>query len=838
MKKRLLALVLTLAMVFGLMSTAVLADDGADATHICGGSDCLVCNVADKINALPASDSITLDNAAAVTDQIHAIDRIKVDLTDSQYEELLTLVDQGDNGSGGGLGVPVRYMEAVEAIRNLTGGGSLYIGKSFISADGSTVDVSGATVQLRVTNVDSNASQTLTMSTMPGQMNTLSADADYYSESASGWTYKYILPAGTYRIEEISDSGAVVNGQAFVTTSTSYSVNGTESTDGATVTIAAGNSYTLDMVNGAGSTDLTVKFVDKDENPVEGAELTLESDENTYAFNDEYGYTASVKNLMNDSYLLTITTVPEGYKVSETNFDLNLTNPSVNELPEGVTYEYNYQEGTLTIMLTPSVYDVKVSAIDPDGNPLSGVHFQVINKDYEVEHEADNDTTGAYTADRLEPDTYILLATQVPDGYRLPELITFTLDEDGTVTIDDGPNGKINDDGVLQVTLEKKLSLTFTSDLTLVYGQAVPSHVKITYTETGEPYTGISFAGLPFQLITDYQPGDPVGTYKATVSAAEGALETIKSNYNATFQEGTITVTKKELTADDFEVTVQNKTEDGTTDAVITAKVKADSLVGEDALTVTVTGSFADAKVGENKTVSYTITGIQGDAAQNYKLSGPLTGTLTASIKAPSDTGCDGGKDCPSRAFTDLSAALDKDADIWWHEAIDYALTNKLMQGMGNGLFEPDRNLSRAMIVQVLYNLEGKPDYKTDKSFDDVGDDAWYTEATLWAAENDIVEGYGNGKFGPEDDITREQMAAVLYRYARFKGIDVSAQGDLTSFTDGAKTSDWAKEEMQWAVQVGLLQGNGDGTLNPLGAATRAEVAQIFMNFCTKILKK
>ena len=131
MKKRMLSMLLAIVMVVGMLPVEALA---MDAAHTCGG-DCLVCRVADSINALPAADEITAENAAAVIDAIHAIDRIKVELTDDEYDELLTLVDQGENEAGGGLGVPVRYMEAVEAIRAF-GGNTLAITKKFANYDG------------------------------------------------------------------------------------------------------------------------------------------------------------------------------------------------------------------------------------------------------------------------------------------------------------------------------------------------------------------------------------------------------------------------------------------------------------------------------------------------------------------------------------------------------------------------------------------------------------------------------------------------------------------------------------------------------------------------------
>lgn len=187
---------------------------------------------------------------------------------------------------------------------------------------------------------------------------------------------------------------------------------------------------------------------------------------------------------------------------------------------------------------------------------------------------------------------------------------------------------------------------------------------------------------------------------------------------------------------------------------------------------------------------------------------------------------------CPSADYTDV------DIDAWYHTAIDYAIENSLMNGIGNNLFAPDSNLSRAMLVQVLWNLEGNPDVSAITEYSDVTSDAWYYNAVQWATAENIVGGYGNGIYGPEDDITREQMALMLYRYAQYKGYDTTQSGaDTQDFTDYADISDWALEGMTWAVNAGLLNGKGNGILDPTGNATRAEVAQILMNFCENIVE-
>lgn len=185
---------------------------------------------------------------------------------------------------------------------------------------------------------------------------------------------------------------------------------------------------------------------------------------------------------------------------------------------------------------------------------------------------------------------------------------------------------------------------------------------------------------------------------------------------------------------------------------------------------------------------------------------------------------------CPSKAFSDL------DADAWYHEGVDYALTNGLMNGVGGGKFEPDGQLTRAQLVTVLYRAAGEPDTgKQVNPFTDVADDTWYTKAVIWAANNGIVNGVAKNTFAPDDSITREQIAAMLYRYA---GAEAAKEDKLSAFPDAAKTSDWAKEALNWAVASGLINGvadaNGTASLEPQATATRAQIATILMRWLEK----
>ena len=180
--------------------------------------------------------------------------------------------------------------------------------------------------------------------------------------------------------------------------------------------------------------------------------------------------------------------------------------------------------------------------------------------------------------------------------------------------------------------------------------------------------------------------------------------------------------------------------------------------------------------------------------------------------------------------FTDVASSE------WYYEAVQYVYNNELMNGMSATTFEPNSTTTRGMIVTMLYRLENEPT-AASAGFTDVAAGQWYTDAVNWAAANNIVNGYGDDQFGPTDTITREQMAAILYRYAQYKGYDVTASADLSAYTDAANISSYAVSAMQWAVSEGLINGITDTTLVPGGSATRAQVAAILMRFCENVAK-
>ena len=178
--------------------------------------------------------------------------------------------------------------------------------------------------------------------------------------------------------------------------------------------------------------------------------------------------------------------------------------------------------------------------------------------------------------------------------------------------------------------------------------------------------------------------------------------------------------------------------------------------------------------------------------------------------------------------FTDVS---EKD---WFYGDVMFVYENGLMLGTSKTLFSPYGTATRGMMATILWRMEGSPAPKGKNSFTDVEAGKWYADAITWTAENGIFAGYGKDKFGPDDPITREQLAAIFYRYADYKGYDLTVKGNLDKFKDADKITDYAKTAMQWAVGSGLVKGKSGNLLDPQGTATRAEIAAMLHRFIEK----
>ena len=215
-------------------------------------------------------------------------------------------------------------------------------------------------------------------------------------------------------------------------------------------------------------------------------------------------------------------------------------------------------------------------------------------------------------------------------------------------------------------------------------------------------------------------------------------------------------------------------------------------------------------KVTQNPDGTYTFTQPDGKV------------TITVTFR------CDGGELCPGHHLTDVSK------DAWYHAAVDYVVKQGIMEGMSATTFSPNTEVTRAQAVQILYNLEGQPDISDENlgyPYEDVNAEEWYGNAVYWARLTGVATGYGDGTFQPGDSITRQEFAQMLYNYAKYKGYDLTAEGDLSTFPDAGSIADWAEAAMSWANGNELINGHDDGTIDAAGTAIRAQAASILMRF-------
>ena len=226
---------------------------------------------------------------------------------------------------------------------------------------------------------------------------------------------------------------------------------------------------------------------------------------------------------------------------------------------------------------------------------------------------------------------------------------------------------------------------------------------------------------------------------------------------------------------------------------------------------ITVTDRFGDAvRVTEQADGTYTFTMPNGQV------------TVTATFVQVEEP-------APTEPFIDVAEG------DWFYDAVVYAYQNELMDGVGGNRFAPNSETTRAQLVTILYRLEGEPAVSGDLPFTDVEAGIWYTDAILWAAQNNIVNGVSDTEFAPGDDLTRQQLVTILYRYAESKGYDVSNSADLSGYPDAGQIQDYAQPAMAWAVAENIIQGMEDGTLKPAGNASRAQIATILMRFCEDV---
>lgn len=264
-------------------------------------------------------------------------------------------------------------------------------------------------------------------------------------------------------------------------------------------------------------------------------------------------------------------------------------------------------------------------------------------------------------------------------------------------------------------------------------------------------------------------------------------------------------------------------------------------------------GSWSEFERGEKSGWMYLVNGsMPSVAAQDYELTGNATVVWFYTDDYSNDYGSESWDDdssssgtttTPTTPTTPANPVPDKamsftdvKSNDWYYSSVRYAYDNGLFSGVSHDSFGPGDSMDRSMLATVLYSLDGKP--AAGKSgFADVADGAWYADAVAWAAEHGIVSGVGGGAFTPGGTITREQLAVMLYRYAQYKGYDVSKTADLSGYADQDKLSDWAAQAVQWACGSGLMAGRSAAQLAPEGTLTRAEAATMLKAFCENVKK-
>lgn len=408
-----------------------------------------------------------------------------------------------------------------------------------------------------------------------------------------------------------------------------------------------------------------------------------------------------------------------------------------------------------------------------------------------------------------------------------------------------------------------------------------------TFSSDPTPYVASGYAvsgSGPYTVYVPYVPSVPDNTTTETVKNEDGSTTTTTTDKST----GTVTeVTTSKPVTDEKGTTTEAKTETVTTkdgEVTTTETVKATDTTGTTATKVTETNAAGETTTSVESKVStqavaeaakndvpvtlpvevtastnaetapvvkVDVPASAGTVAVEVPVANVTPGTVAVIVNADgteevisasklSENGVvvelDGSSTVKivdnSQSFADV-----QDVDHWSSDAVDYTSARGLMNGVSGTQFAPEQKLSRSMVVQMLYNMEGCP-AAGDASFADVDPDQWYADAIAWAAANGIVSGMDGNLFDPEADVTREQLANMLRNYAAFKGYDVSQTGaDLGKYDDGNQVSGWAADSMDWAVSAGLINGRSATELAPTGSAKRCEGAQMIMFFCENLTK-
>ena len=385
---------------------------------------------------------------------------------------------------------------------------------------------------------------------------------------------------------------------------------------------------------------------------------------------------------------------------------------------------------------------------------------------------------------------------------------------------------------------QRQLTIT-PKDKGCYVGDALPELGEDDFTVDGLA-GGDALTAKPKLAYAEGASSENAGTFAITASDAKAG-----ANYEVVYKQGTLTVSDRPVTPPSDTTTETVTNADGSVTVTVTDKAAG---------TVTVTRTYEDGVVvrtvkarGSEPKVSVTVPASVRSATVSVPV-GPTEGTVAVDARigrvvnrcVPTDDGLDVGVtgSCElvvrdnARVFSDM-------AGHWAQASVDFASARGLMNGIGDtGAFGPEAMTSRAMVCAVLSNLEYGPEAAGAPSFSDTAGDAWYAKAVAWASETGIVHGYGDGSaFGPDDDVTREQMACMVFNYARAMGVDTSGRADLSGYEDASKLT-YGREAMEWCVASGIFHGyDGQASLGGTDGLTRAQCAAVLTNLVTLIVE-
>lgn len=748
--------------------------------------------------------------------------------------------------------------------------------------NGSVITVVCADDSWPTMNETSDGKRTYTINVVYGEVK--SDDAGVTSVKVAGVSaaagtaensFSVTLPAGTEVTADsfeitLSDSNATLTGPAkgedgvwtfTVTaedgTAVTYSVTVTvkeAKTIHATISMQAENMFIMVPTRVEVSSDLAERYGYADDvtDGVSALDVLVKYHELT--FGEDF-----TKDSKSDYLVVsngTITTV-NGEKTSAFSFAVN------GEFPCDKNGEYNTQYGYTgyTISQTPVAEDGTVEFFfyqdtsmymdyytwftDADGNRLNtltvqaGTDFTLGMDGYMYAYGGslkpeDRETHGA----ALDPED-LQICTVGEDGTLTP-VEGKTIGEDGQVTLSFAAAGsyvlsaigdeytdivspwlpvtvtaapKSNDAGVRSVTvadIEATAGENNTYTVTVPYGTDVTADSFVIVTsDSGATVGALTHDGNVWSFTITAEDGVTSRTYTVTVSFTEAP----KSNDAGVRSITVAGVKAKTSVNNEYTVTVPYGT-----------NVTASSFV--------IITNHARATVGaltHIKNVWYfTVTAEDGVTTASYTVT-VTTAALPTPIKPAVDNTKPASDSKPKLPFTDVSTS------DWFYSDVMFVYENGLFSGTDSRSFSPNASMTRAMLVTVLYRLEGEPAGTGSSSFSDVRSGSYYEKAVAWAAANGIVTGTGSTSFSPDAKVTREQLAAILYRYAQYKKLDTDAGAKLDSFSDAGNVSGYASEALSWAVSEGLING-ASGRLMPKGDATRAQVAAILHRFVENVM--